>query len=87
MEKEKKVIDTHGHRLVDAECFIIDEILECKYLNISTLEIIHGFNNGTSIRDLIRFEISRSYSHYFKKQNINIRIKPLEGGRTQIIIE
>ena len=86
MEKEKKVIDTHGHRLVDAEDFIIDEILECKYLNISTLEIIHGFNNGTSIRDMIRFEFSRSYSDYFKKQNIDIRIKPLEEGRTQIMI-
>ena len=86
MENKKKVIDTHGYRLVDAEEYIIDEIMACKILDIYILEIIHGYNCGTAIRDMIRFEIRKTYSTYFRKEDIKIKIEPLEEGRTQIII-
>ena len=86
MENKKKVIDTHGCRLVDAEEYIIDEIMECKFLHIPILEIIHGYNYGTAIRDMIRFEIRKTYSTYFRREDIKIKIEPLEEGRTRIII-
>lgn len=47
-------IDVHNFSVEDA----IDEILykldECQYLEVSKIEIIHGYRHGTKIRDFVR---------------------------------
>ena len=42
-------LDLHSFTLKEAKEIIKKEIINCYNNNINTLEIIHGYNNGTSI--------------------------------------
>ena len=81
-----KTIDLHGCSLAEAEHYLIDEILENEQLGYNSLRIIHGFNHGVAIRTMIRKKFVKRYYKFLKDQNIKIRIKPLDEGRTQISI-
>ena len=47
-------IDVHGYTRKIASEIIKEKIEECYKNNITTLNVIHGSNNGTVIRDWLR---------------------------------
>lgn len=47
-------IDVHGYTRIKASEIIKEKIIECYKNNITTLNVIHGSNNGTAIRDWLR---------------------------------
>ena len=47
-------INPHGMRLMEAEFFICDKILESFCLEREGVRIVHGFNRGTAIRNFVR---------------------------------
>ena len=47
-------LDLHSFTLKEAKEIIKKEIINCYNNNINTLEIIHGFNNGTSIKNYLK---------------------------------
>lgn len=44
-------IDVHGLKRLEAKEFIYQELKKCIKNHIYTIRIIHGFNNGTVIKD------------------------------------
>ena len=46
-------LDLHSFTLKEAKEIIKKEIINCYNNNINTLEIIHGYNNGTSIKNYL----------------------------------
>ena len=86
MENKSKKIDLHGYSLAEAEEHLIDEILANEQFGYNSLKIIHGYNHGVAIRTMIRKNFVKSYSRFLKGQNIEIQIKPLDEGRTEIRI-
>jgi DNA-nicking Smr family endonuclease len=47
-------LDLHSFTLKEAKEIIKKEIINCYNNNINTLEIIHGYNNGTSIKNYLK---------------------------------
>ena len=47
-------LDLHSFTLKEAKEIIKREIINCYNNNINTLEIIHGYNNGTSIKNYLK---------------------------------
>lgn len=47
-------IDLHSFSLKEAKEIIIKNINYCIKNNISTLEIIHGYNNGSKIKNYLK---------------------------------
>ena len=47
-------VDVHYLTRLEAKQQIIDTIINCYKANIRVVKVIHGFNNGTSIRDWLR---------------------------------
>ena len=47
-------LDLHSFTLKDAKEIIKKEIINCYNNSINTLEIIHGYNNGTSIKNYLK---------------------------------
>lgn len=47
-------LDLHSFTLKEASELIKKEIINCYNNNINTLEIIHGYNNGTSIKNYLK---------------------------------
>ena len=47
-------LDLHSFTLKEAKEKIKKEIINCYNNNINTLEIIHGYNNGTSIKNYLK---------------------------------
>lgn len=47
-------LDLHSFPLKEAKEIIKKEIINCYNNNINTLEIIHGYNNGTSIKNYLK---------------------------------
>lgn len=47
-------LDLHSFTLKEAIEIIKKEIINCYNNNINTLEIIHGYNNGTSIKNYLK---------------------------------
>ena len=47
-------LDLHSFTLKEAKEIIKKEIINCYNNNINTLEIIHGYNNGTSIKNFLK---------------------------------
>lgn len=47
-------LDLHSFTLKEAKEIIKKEIISCYNNNINTLEIIHGYNNGTSIKNYLK---------------------------------
>ena len=84
---ERKRIDIHGYSLDQAEDYLIGEILECNVKSYDSLEVIHGFNRGTALRNLIRFELPRFNLNYFKSEKIKIKVEWFEKGRTIIHVK
>ena len=83
---KRKTIDLHNYSLAEAEDYLIDEILEDKELGYDLLKIIHGYNHGVAIRNMIRKDFKKRYFNLFESFNIKIRIETLDEGRTQIHI-
>ena len=83
---KSKTIDLHDYSLVEAEDYLIDEILEASILGNSSIIVIHGHNGGVVIRNFIRIKLKRRYYNFFKRENIKIKIVPITEGRTQIFV-
>ena len=47
-------LDLHSFTLKEAKEIKKKEIINCYNNNINTLEIIHGYNNGTSIKNYLK---------------------------------
>lgn len=47
-------LDLHSFTLKEAKEIIKKEIINCYNNNINTLEIIHGYNSGTSIKNYLK---------------------------------
>ena len=47
-------VDLHGREVCDAELEIIAKLYECVAIEDFELEIVHGFNHGTAIKDYIK---------------------------------
>lgn len=47
-------LDLHSFTLKEVKEIIKKEIINCYNNNINTLEIIHGYNNGTSIKNYLK---------------------------------
>ena len=47
-------LDLHSFTLKEAKEIIKKEFINCYNNNINTLEIIHGYNNGTSIKNYLK---------------------------------
>ena len=47
-------LDLHSFTLKEAKEIIKKEIINCYNNNINTLEIIHGYNNGTNIKNYLK---------------------------------
>ena len=82
-----KTVDIHGYSLDQAEDYLVGEILECNVKSYNSLEVIHGFNQGTALRDLIRFKLPRFNLNYFKSEKIQIKVEWFEKGRTMIHVK
>lgn len=44
-------VDVHGFKRLEAKKYIYSKIKDCLKNNIYTIRVIHGFNNGTVIKD------------------------------------
>ena len=47
-------IDTHNMKFQEAKEYILTQAEQCYKQKILSLRVIHGYNNGTKIRDWIR---------------------------------
>lgn len=74
-------IDLHSFNLKDAKEVIIKNIEYCIKNNISTLTIIHGFNNGTKIKNFLQNSKSLKQNYQEIKE---IQSDLLNSGKTTI---
>lgn len=49
-------IDLHGMTVEQAKYYLIKEIETCDR-NVWTIKAVHGYNNGTAIRDMIKYRL------------------------------
>ena len=71
-------IDLHGMTLADARD-ALDEALRHVDMSVYRVRVIHGFNNGTAIQDMIR----REYRFHYKV--IRVARGPAN-GQTDLIL-
>ncbi len=71
-------IDLHGARLDEARDRI-DEALRNADMSVYRLRVIHGFNNGTAIRDMILSE----YRWHMKVMRI---VSGANRGQTELVL-
>ena len=76
------VIDLHNFNRKDAKEYLIDKIKESYNNKDYYVKVIHGFNNGTAIKDYIRNSKELIESGYISK----IEADPLNSGVTNIVL-
>ena len=76
-------LDVHGFKRLEAKEYIYSKIKECLKNNIYTIRVIHGFNNGTVIKDWLK------NSQDIKKEFDIVRIEEdiLNSGATIIYLK
>lgn len=47
-------IDLHGFKRLEAKRYLYDEINKYKKSGVKTFKVIHGFNNGSVIKDWLK---------------------------------
>ncbi len=75
-------VDLHNFNRKDAKEYLISKIEEAYKNKDYFIEVIHGFNNGTAIRDYIRNSKQLMDTGYILK----IEANPLNSGITNIIL-
>ncbi len=75
-------IDLHGYSLDDALDEIMYKLDECKEVQDSILEIIHGYKHGSKIREYIR---SNKFLNITIQKGFVLRIKKLPDPGITII--
>ena len=73
------VIDIHNFKVLEAKCYLEKELAKVDTKCINEVIVIHGYNNGTKLKDMI-------YT-CLKSKKISRKMSSWNEGRTSLILK
>ena len=85
-KKSKKLVrkDFHSYYLMEVKSWLLTVLPEFLQSGVKIVDIIHGYHNGTVIRDYVRSSFKVEFESNFPIYLV--KILPVEAGRTLLFI-